>query len=213
MSGWTTANSIGTRDRRLCCSSGHLEQSLPRHPQDVLRLGGPSPETDSGDSLTLGRISPSHPACGERVVSVWLVAYLSLASLRGKDQANPLYWLTLHLTLPNDFCGVSASPVKACQNPQTCPIMSRRGRPTAVLQSDPLPLPLRQEQHGKSLACVARTLRKGLVLDPRKRKSDEAWARVLVGRINCRLIELTNLLSPEPATRGGFVLPLVAVSR
>ena len=175
-------------------ASGHPEQSLQDAPKMSQGLVGRAPSVPRdrfwrklahGDSLTLGRISPSHPACGERVVSVWLVAYLSLASLRGKDQANPLYWLTLHLTLPNDFCGVSASPVKACQNPQTCPIMSRRGRPTAVLQSDPLSTSPKNSTERASLASRAHCARVWFSIpanaSPMKRGQGCWWDELIAG--------------------------------
>lgn len=186
--------------------------------QDVPGFGGPGIE--HAQRQILAEACPwqlAHPGKNQsisllHVVSMWLVAFPSLASLRGKDQANPLFWLTLP-PCPVTFAGSRPRLSSLSITPPNLPCHVA-GRPTHGGLAEP---PF-QEQHGKSLACVARAhcARVWFSIPANPSATECGRARVgraLVGRINCRLIELTNLLSPEPATRGEFVLPLVAVSR
>jgi hypothetical protein len=146
-------------------ASGHPEQSSktsPRCPR-VWRAGRRAcSETDSGGSLPMAARSPWEesvhltPACGEHVVSGFPEP--CKPAREGSSQSTLLAHSPT-LRCPVSFAGSRPRLSSLSITPQTCPVMSRRGRPTAVLQSDPLSTSPKNSTERASLASRAHCAR------------------------------------------------------
>lgn len=160
---WHTGQEALRLSEKHQATLSNPSKTSPRCPQDVPGFGGPGvehiPETDSGGSLPMATRSPWEesvyltPACGERVVSGFPEP--CKPAREGSSQSA----LSAHpptLPCPVTFAGSRLRLSSLSITPQTCPIMSRRGRPTAVLQSDPLSTSPMNSTERASLASRAR---------------------------------------------------------
>ena len=199
-------------------ASGHPEQSLqdvPKIPQGLVGRASTCSETDSGGSLPMAARSPWEesvhltPACGKRVVSGFPEP--CKPAREGSSQSA----LLAHpptLPCPVSFAG-SRPRLSSLSITPPKPALSCRGEadPRRSCRVTPFPPPPRTARKEPRLRRAR--IAQGFGSRSPQTQVRRSVGRALVGRINCGLIESTNLLSPEPATRGGFVLPLVAVSR